>query len=82
MKIKNMVLQDEGPLIPKTEADRDFEEFADDVQKEREKKLDALAEFGEDGITPRQIIIGVAVFILAAVIVGVIGWAINEYVVT
>ena len=77
-----MVLQDEGPLIPKTEADSDFEEFADDVQKEREKKLDALAEFGEDGITPRQIIIGVAVFILAAVIVGVIGWAINEYVVT
>ena len=76
-----MVLQDEGPLIPKTEADSDFEEFADDVQKEREKKLDALAEFGEDGITPRQIIIGVAVFILAAVIVGVIGWAINEYVV-
>ena len=74
-----MVLQDEGPLIPKTEADSDFEEFADDVQKEREKKLDALAEFGEDGITPRQIIIGVAVFILAAVIVGVIGWAINEY---
>ena len=50
-----MVLQDEGPLIPKTEADSDFEEFADDVQKEREKKLDALAEFGEDGITPRQI---------------------------
>ena len=77
-----MVLQDEGPLIPKTEADSDFEEFADDVQKEREKKLDALAEFGEDGITPRQIIIGVAVFILAVVIVGVIGWAINEYVVT
>ena len=77
-----MVLQDEGPLIPKTEAETDFEEFADDVQKEREKKLDALAEFGEDGITPRQIIIGVAVFILAAVIVGVIGWAINEYVVT
>ena len=77
-----MVLQDEGPLIPKTEAETEFEEFADDVQKEREKKLDALAEFGEDGITPRQIIIGVAVFILAAVIVGVIGWAINEYVVT
>ena len=77
-----MVLQDEGPLIPKTETDKDFEEFADDVQKEREKKLDALAEFGEDGITPRQIIIGVAVFIVAAVIVGVIGWAINEYVVT
>ena len=81
-----MVQQNEGPINPTNKkankkAVKKFEEFAEDVHNERDKELDALESFGEDGPTPIQITIGVGAFVVIAVIIGVIGWAINEYVV-
>ena len=81
-----MVQQNEGPITPTNKkankkAVKEFEEFAEDVHNERDKELDALESLGEDKPTPIQISIGVGAFIVVAVIIGVIGWAINEYVV-